>query len=166
MRGKLGILFVCGAFLVCTSFALAASTSAPVAGGRYLGRDDSRTLNGSRNSVTLAITRNRANFASGRLNFWLNGRGGLGSCAGPAYVYLSPTRSRQITRQGSFDLRGHFTFSSATPYGPVKYLATVAIKGAFASAGRHVSGTLAETARSKALTCRSGTLTFRATLAR
>jgi hypothetical protein len=110
------------------------------------------------------VTQDKANFAGGRINFVLNGQGGLGSCAGQAYVTLSPTHARQITATGTFDLHGHFTFKAPTPYGPVRYKASVTIKGGFGDAGKKVSGTLQETASSKGLTCHSGTVHFTAAL--
>jgi hypothetical protein len=163
MRGRL-VTILCAFGMVFASAALAAAP--PIGGGTYKGSDTSGTISGSSRSVTLSVTPNRANFAGGRFNFLLKGRAGLGSCAGPAYVYLSPTRVRQITRKGTFDLSGHFTFKAPTPYGSVKYATTVRIIGAFTSAGKRVSGTLSETARNKGLTCRSGLLHFKATLAR
>jgi hypothetical protein len=149
--------------LLFASAALAAS-SPPVAGGRYKGTDDSKSTFKTSRSVTLQVTKNRANFAHGRFNLALKGRGGLGSCAGQAFVTLSPTKVRQISRRGTFNLHGRFVFKVLTPYGPSSYRASVSIRGAFSSHGRKVAGTLRETAASKGLTCRSGTVHFRAAL--
>jgi hypothetical protein len=149
--------------LLFASAALAAS-SPPVAGGRYKGTDDSKSTFKTNRSVTLQVTKNRANFAHGRFNLALKGQGGLGSCAGQAFVTLSPTKARQISPRGTFNLHGRFVFKVPTPYGPASYKASVAIKGAFSSHGKKVAGTLRETAASKGLTCRSGTVHFSASL--
>lgn len=162
MRRKLTIILV-GSSLAFASVALAA-TAPPVGGGHYRGTDDSKTLFPTNRTVTLVVTNDKANFASGRINFVLKGRAGLGSCAGQAYVTLSPTHVRQITAKGTFDLHGTFTFKVPTPYGPVSYKTSAATKGAFSQAGRKVSGTLEETASSKGLTCHSGTVHFAAVL--
>lgn len=162
MRRKVAVTVVL-AGLLFASAALAAS-SPPVAGGVYKGKDDSKTTFKTNRSVTLKITKNRANFARGRFNLVLKGQGGLGSCAGQAYVTLSPTKARQISSRGTFNLHGHFVFKVPTPYGPTSYKASVAIKGAFSSHGKKVAGTLRETAAGKGLTCRSGTVHFSATL--
>ena len=149
--------------LVVVSAALAA-TSPPVGGGHYKGSTDSKTFYKTNNSVTLAVTKNRQQFAQGRMYFVLQGRGGLGSCAGQAYVTLSPSSHRQITPAGTFDLHGHFTFSVATPYGPQAYQTVVTVKGAFSDAGKQVGGTLNETASHKSFSCHSGTVHFTAAL--
>lgn len=161
MRGKITIVLV-GSGLAFTSVALAASP--PVGGGHYKGMDDSNTFYPTNRTVTLVVTKNRANFASGRLNFVLKGQAGLGSCAGQAYATLSPTHGRQITANGTFDLHGHFTFKVPTPYGPATYNASATIKGDFNSGGRKVSGTLQETATGKGLTCHSGIVHFSAAM--
>ncbi len=162
MRGKL-ILILLMSGLVFTSVALAA-TSAPVGNGRYTGRDNSRSFLKSSRSVTLIVTKNKREFAYGRLNFWLNGQLGLGSCAGPAYVSLIPSSQRQISPAGKFDLHGHFSFKVATPYGPQAYQVVARIEGAFGNRGRKVAGTLTETASHKGFSCHSGTVRFSAGL--
>lgn len=161
MRGKITIILV-GSGLAFTSAALAVTP--PVRGGHYKGTDDSKTFYPTNRTVTLVVTKNNANFASGRLNFVLKGQAGLGSCAGQAYVTLSPTHVRQITARGMFDLHGHFTFKVPTPYGPVSYKTSATIEGGFSNGGKNVSGTLQETATSKGLTCHSGTVHFTAAL--
>jgi len=161
MKVKLTIL-VLGASLVPAAMALAAS--APVAGGHYKGTDNSR-FHHSNNSVTINVTKNGANFTHTRFNFVLSGQEGLGSCAGQAYVTVGSTKARQITRAGTFSLRGTFTFSVPTgPYPATKYTAHVTIAGAFGDRGRKVTGTLRETASSRGLTCRSGKVKFAASL--
>lgn len=161
MRRKLTVI-VPAAGLAFASAALAASP--PTAGGTYKGTDDSKSSFPTNRSVTLVVSHSRANFAKGRINFVLHGQGGLGSCAGQAYATLGPTRVRQISRQGTFDLHGQFKFVVPTPYGPATYKATVTIKGGFGNAGKKVTGTLQETATGRALTCRSGTVHFTAAL--
>jgi hypothetical protein len=162
MRGKLTIIVLVSG-LVFASAAWAA-TSAPVGGGHYKGKDNSKTFYPTNRSVTLAVTKNKANFASGRINFVLKGQAGLGSCAGSAYVTLTPTHARQISTKGTFDLHGHFTFKVPTPYGPVRYKTSATIKGGFSDVGKKVAGTLQETASSQGLTCRSGVVRFTAAL--
>ncbi len=164
MRGKLfTILLVLS--LVFVSAALAAS-SAPVGGGHYRGSDNAKTHNKADRSVTLAVTRNKANFASGLLNFMLEGHAVQGSCAGPAYVSLSPTHARQISKGGTFNLHGRFTFKVSTPHGGLTYKASVTINGGFSDHGHKVSGTLRETATHNNFSCHSGNLRFSASLTR
>ena len=161
MRGKLTI-GVLGATLLMASVALAATP--PVHGGRYKGTDNSK-VGHSNNSVTIGVTKNGANFTRTRFNFLLKGQLGLGSCAGQAYVTVGPTKARQISLKGTFNVSGSFTFTVPTgPYPPSKYTAHVSIRGAFSNAGRNVSGILQETASSKGLTCRSGKVKFAAKL--
>jgi hypothetical protein len=152
-----------GAIAIAAAAAAVAS-SPPVGGGHYAGTDHFKASYPVKRTVTIAVTQNRANFASARFDFALGGQGGLGSCAGPAYVTVSRTKARQITRSGTFDLHGRFTFKVPTPYGPQKYPTTVTIKGAFSDAGKRVAGTLVETAVGRGLTCRSGVVRFTATL--
>jgi hypothetical protein len=162
MRGKVvTILLVLS--LVFVSAALAAS-SAPVGGGHYRGSDNANTHNKAGRSVRLAVTRNRANFASGLLNFVLQGHAVQGSCAGPAYVSLSPTHARQISRAGTFHLHGRFTFTVSTPHGGLTYMTSVTINGGFGNHGHKVSGTLRETATHNNFRCHSGTVRFSASL--
>jgi hypothetical protein len=164
MRGKIFIILLV-ASLVFASAALAAS-SAPVGGGHYRGSDNAKTPSKAGRSVRLAVTRNQANFASGLLNFVLQGHAVQGSCAGPAYVSLSPTHARQISRAGTFDLHGRFTFTVSTPHGGLSYKTSVTINGGFSDHGRKVSGTLRETATHNNLSCHSGTVHFSASLTR
>jgi hypothetical protein len=164
MRGKIFIILLV-ASLVFASAALAAS-SAPVGGGHYKGSDDSKASYKSSRSVTLAVTPNKANFASGRMNFVLKGQAGLGSCAGPAYVSFIATHSRQISKSGTFDLHGLFKFTVPTPHGGQTYKVSAAIKGGFSDHGKKVSGTLRETATHKSFSCRTGTVHFSASLTR
>ncbi|MEO6857755.1 MAG: hypothetical protein ABI323_04120 [Solirubrobacteraceae bacterium] len=162
MRGKLTIILLVLS-LVFASAALAAS-SAPVGGGHYKGSDNAKTRDKAGRSVKLAVTRNRANFASGLLNFVLEGHAVQGSCAGPAYVSLSPTHARQISKAGTFNLHGSFTFQVPTPHGGLTYKASVTITGGFSDHGQKVSGTLRETARHNNFSCHSATVHFSASL--
>jgi hypothetical protein len=162
MRGKLTIILFIGS-LAFASAALAA-TSPPVGGGHYKGHDDATGVGKVNRNVTMTVTKNKANFARARMNFVLKGQVGLGSCAGPAFITITPTKSRQITPAGTFDLHGHFTFKVATPYGAQAYKTVVTIKGAFSDHGKKVGGTLVETATHKKFSCHSGTVHFTAAL--
>lgn len=137
----------------------AVASTAPAGGGRYEGHDSSNS-----GTVTVVVTKNRANFASGRFNLTLSGQGGLGSCAGPAHLTLSPTHARQITRQGAFNLHSSFPFHVPSPYGPVSYEGQGIVQGSFSDHGKRVSGTVQESAISHGLTCKSGVVHFTAKL--
>lgn len=164
MRGYLVILLLT-AGLVFTSVALAAS-SPPVGGGHYQGRDNAKAPFKINRSVTFTVTGNRQQFAYGRMNFLLRGQGGLGSCAGESYVTLSPSPQREISRAGSFNLHGRFSFTVPTPYGGLVYHAAARVKGAFSDRGRKLTGTVTETASRRGFSCHSGTVRFSAKLTR
>lgn len=152
-----------GMSLIFASVAMAA-TSPPVGGGHYNGTDHFKSFYPANHHMNVVVSKSRTQFRSGRFNFVLNGQGGLGSCAGRAYVTVGPSKTREIGAGGGFNLSGHFTFTVPTPYGGVKYHATATIKGAFKNKGKEVTGTLRETARDKYLTCRSGAVNFSASL--
>jgi hypothetical protein len=162
MRGKLIIILLISSLAFAT--AALAATSPPVGGGHYKGRDDAKAAYKINRGVTMTVTKNKANFARAQMNFVLRGQGGLGSCAGPAFITITPTKTRQITPAGTFDLHGHFTFKVPTHYGPVAYKTAVTIKGAFSDHGQKVGGTLVETATHKSFSCHSGTVHFTAAL--
>lgn len=145
----------------------AMAATLPVGGGHYKGKTDSKTFFPTDQTVTIVVSRDRANFTSGRLNFVLLGQAGRGSCVGPAFITLGPTAARAITRQGSVNSRRHFPYS-VTSSDPEAFRGTAfaILRASFSNQGRRVTGTLQMTVTSPGggLTCHSGLVHFAASL--
>ena len=158
MQAKLAVPILAALVLV----PIAMASTPPVGGGHYSGRD----VPGN-GIVTLAVKGNGANFASGTFNLVLLGQAGRGSCVGPAHIALHPSRVRQITRKGTFDLRGSFQFRepSSDPQA-FRGTAHAIVRGSFSDHGKRVSGTVQLTVTGRGgLTCHSGLVRYTASLA-
>ena len=138
---------------------LALASTPPIKAGHYKGQD------ATKGAVTLTVTSAGTNFANGTFNLVLLGQAGRGSCVGPAYINLHPTRTAQITPGGTFKLRGTFPFREPST-DPQAFRGTgrSLVQGTFSDGGKHVSGTVQLTAIEKGLTCHSGIVHFTASL--